>query len=471
MFKKIKDFRKKLQQFFYSLTKLIDDITRIMKIVKRVLAGAIVYVVIFGIIVISNPTTKKENSIQNVFSNNNTIEELNQDKDNANLILEKQAVNPKTIFTDENITQYNTTDTVLKTGPDDTYDDYATIPMGTELQTTGINEYGYTRVNYEDNIVYVKTDLLVTNKSYVFTEVNTSGYIINDTKLYSELDNFAEVGTVKASDTVVITGTNDSGYSRITYNSTTYYISALDVSDSKDYIFTEADETKFAKDGAVIYNRMGENAETIKQCTAAEELHVVGINDCEYYKVSVDEGFGYILKEKVSDSKNDLYPFLTLSSKSYVEYYESNMLPGVVSTVPDSEKNDSNLTLLAKLIYCEGGITGYDGMRAVATVVVNRAYDGTMGNSISSVIYRSGQFSPVSNGSLASCDPPQEAYDAARDVLYNGYRSFPAYVLYFQSLSDGYFGGHHTYMVAAQSAGVWEQYFSYKTSDYEKYQQ
>ena len=58
-------------------------------------------------------------------------------------------------------------------------------------------------------------------------------------------------------------------------------------------------------------------------------------------------------------------------------------------------------TLLAAIIQCEAGSECYEGKVAVGAVVLNRVRSGSYANSISGVIYQSGQFGPASNGSLA----------------------------------------------------------------------
>lgn len=58
-------------------------------------------------------------------------------------------------------------------------------------------------------------------------------------------------------------------------------------------------------------------------------------------------------------------------------------------------------TLLAAIIQCEAGSECYEGKVAVGAVVLNRVRSSSYPNSISGVIYQSGQFGPASNGSLA----------------------------------------------------------------------
>lgn len=68
---------------------------------------------------------------------------------------------------------------------------------------------------------------------------------------------------------------------------------------------------------------------------------------------------------------------------------------GAVSADADEVK------LLAALIQCEAGNQPYEGRVAVGAVVMNRVKSGAYPNSIYSVIYASGQFTPALNGTVA----------------------------------------------------------------------
>lgn len=57
--------------------------------------------------------------------------------------------------------------------------------------------------------------------------------------------------------------------------------------------------------------------------------------------------------------------------------------------------------LLAALIQCEAGNQPYEGQLAVGAVVMNRVRSGGYPNTISGVIYASGQFTPALNGKVA----------------------------------------------------------------------
>lgn len=70
------------------------------------------------------------------------------------------------------------------------------------------------------------------------------------------------------------------------------------------------------------------------------------------------------------------------------------------SSNENSDVSATELELFAALIECEAGSTDYDGMLAVASVVMNRVHHRYYPDTITGVIYQSGQFSPVSSGKL-----------------------------------------------------------------------
>lgn len=75
--------------------------------------------------------------------------------------------------------------------------------------------------------------------------------------------------------------------------------------------------------------------------------------------------------------------------------------------------------LLAKLVYAEARGESYKGQVAVAAVVLNRVASSSFPNTISGVIYQTGAFSCVSNGSINNT-PNDSAVRAALDAM-NGW--------------------------------------------------
>ncbi len=88
-------------------------------------------------------------------------------------------------------------------------------------------------------------------------------------------------------------------------------------------------------------------------------------------------------------------------------------------TAVSASSNDT--MLLAALIQCEAGGESYAGQLAVGAVVMNRVKSSSFPNSISGVIYQSGQFSPASSGKLSrvlsSGSISSSCYQAAKAAI------------------------------------------------------
>ena len=94
------------------------------------------------------------------------------------------------------------------------------------------------------------------------------------------------------------------------------------------------------------------------------------------------------------------------------EKYTTNL--GAVSADADEVR------LLAALIYCEAGNQSYEGMVGVGAVVMNRVKSPAYPNTMYSVIYASGQFTPALSGKVAriyESGPPQLCYQAAMAAI------------------------------------------------------
>lgn len=111
--------------------------------------------------------------------------------------------------------------------------------------------------------------------------------------------------------------------------------------------------------------------------------------------------------------------------------------------------SSSDQAMLAAIIFCEAGGESYEGQLAVGSVVMNRVASAYYPNSISGVIYQSGQFSPVASGRFASVlgsgSASSSAVSAANEVL-AGTRNVSA--LSFRNVSSGISGtviGNHVF--------------------------
>ena len=99
------------------------------------------------------------------------------------------------------------------------------------------------------------------------------------------------------------------------------------------------------------------------------------------------------------------------------------------TTSSNSSNYNSNLNLLARLIYGEARGEPYTGQVAVGAVVMNRVKSSSFPNTISGVIYQSGAFDVVSDGQI-NLTPNSTAQKAAQDAL-NGWDPSYGAIYYF----------------------------------------
>ena len=108
------------------------------------------------------------------------------------------------------------------------------------------------------------------------------------------------------------------------------------------------------------------------------------------------------------------------------------------STTPAST---TDVALLAAILQCEAG--SYDGMLAVATVIMNRVASPAYPNTLRAVIYQSGQFAPTWNGSLNKVlakGASSTAYSVAQAALGGARHPQVINCLQFRSASTGVSG-------------------------------
>ena len=108
-----------------------------------------------------------------------------------------------------------------------------------------------------------------------------------------------------------------------------------------------------------------------------------------------------------------------------------------------------DVTLLASLIQTEAGNECFEGQVSVGAVVMNRLRTGKFGNSLYSVIYDKGQFSPAGSGKVAQVcaqGPKASCVQAAQAAL--GGASYVGSATKFRPVSSGYQGiviGNHVF--------------------------
>ena len=155
----------------------------------------------------------------------------------------------------------------------------------------------------------------------------------------------------------------------------------------------------------------GSTGETVR--TAQEKLKRWG-----YLNGSVDGIFGYqtysaVLKfqEKNGLTIDGIIGPKTLEALGIFESPNKNSA--------DSQNYENNIWLLASLINGESRGESYTGQVAVGAVVLNRVRHASFPNTISGVIYQTGQFTAVADGQI-NLTPTSSCLNAARDAM-NGW--------------------------------------------------
>ena len=141
------------------------------------------------------------------------------------------------------------------------------------------------------------------------------------------------------------------------------------------------------------------------------EVSVFG-EEADWYQIQYSGSSAYVHADYVTLSEE------LKGAVSMEEYQASQTVSAGSSSVISEDSND--VAMLAALIECEAGGESYTGMVAVGAVVVNRVNSGSFPNSISGVIYQSGQFTPVATGtfqSVLSRGARSDCYAAAQAAL------------------------------------------------------
>lgn len=126
---------------------------------------------------------------------------------------------------------------------------------------------------------------------------------------------------------------------------------------------------------------------------------VVKLNDLkgfvseDYVKVGLGVGEAISIEEEQA--------MIAAQKKAEQASLQSVSSSGSTAAASAAAVSSGDLTLLSAIIFCEAGGESYAGQVAVGAVVLNRVKSSSFPNSISGVVYQSGQFSPVANGALA----------------------------------------------------------------------
>ena len=148
-----------------------------------------------------------------------------------------------------------------------------------------------------------------------------------------------------------------------------------------------------------------------------EELEIIETLDDDWISVKYDEKVGYVSAEYVDiDFHIDEGETMVAIQKREEAERKAKLTANQGAVVVGGD----DTRLLAALIYCEAGSETYNGKLAVGAVVMNRVRSPAYPNTISGVIYASGQFTPAINGKVARVyggDIPESCYQAAQAAI------------------------------------------------------
>lgn len=173
--------------------------------------------------------------------------------------------------------------------------------------------------------------------------------------------------------------------------------------------YENADQT-----AAVAVISQGSRGETVRQIQ--QKLKRWG-----YYKGSVDGVYGAqtLAAVKYFQRKNGLAADGKAGPKTLAAMGISVSSSGSSSGGKTNSYSNSDINLLARLVYGEARGESYTGQIAVAAVVLNRVKSSAFPNTISGVIYQPYAFTAVSDGQI-NLTPDARAISAAKEAM-NGY--------------------------------------------------
>ncbi len=159
------------------------------------------------------------------------------------------------------------------------------------------------------------------------------------------------------------------------------------------------------------------NAQAMGFIPEDEELEIIETIDDDWISVKYDEKVGYVSAEYVDiDFHIDEGETMVAIQKREEAERKAKLTANQGAVVVGGD----DTRLLAALIYCEAGSETYNGKLAVGAVVMNRVRSPAYPNTISGVIYASGQFTPAINGKVARVyggDIPESCYQAAQAAI------------------------------------------------------
>ncbi len=160
------------------------------------------------------------------------------------------------------------------------------------------------------------------------------------------------------------------------------------------------------------------DAEVLGLMAQDDELEIIEEVNEDWISVEFGDDVGYVSAEYVDlDFHIDEGETLIAIKKREEAERQAKLTANQGAVVVGGD----DTRLLAALIYCEAGNETCNGQLAVGAVVMNRVRSGAYPNTVSGVIFASGQFTPALNGKVARVytngNIPESCYQAATAAI------------------------------------------------------
>lgn len=246
---------------------------------------------------------------------------------------------------------------------------------------------------------------------------------------------------------LLLEDTDDDGWARITTGTIKEGYVSMDYLLPPEEVIRRCDEenlvtAKVTTETLNVRSGPGTWSDVIKKINKGQTFTVVlgqSIEDWIAIRLT-DDTIGYVSEQYVQFSY-DLQPGLATEEVLNQERQasmEAAMARNMVTSVPETTRTtkhtmtEEELYLFATVIYTEAIDQSYEGMVAVANVILNRMEDGYWGTTLEEVLFAPGQFAGASDYLIQRAQSrgiPDICYRAANDAL-NGRNNIGDYMFF-----------------------------------------
>ena len=129
-------------------------------------------------------------------------------------------------------------------------------------------------------------------------------YLLKDTDIISDNTNTASViESQAAGSTVSVITINGSMCRVLTQSGRIGYMPLARLTNKEEYVFSAADDIKYAKEGTELLGIPFSNGTQIDVLEENDEIHIIGTNNFQYWEVETDGRICYVSKDELMDEK------------------------------------------------------------------------------------------------------------------------------------------------------------------------